>query len=139
MSSVKIILFNQKFADICPCKILSNWTLNYLKTIIFTITLKLPLNKDFWIEKMLLIIIKNKTRFKNHSVILKVEKILKGSLDSITSPSPSAKNQIMDGKVFLRCKGKTLLVIVNKLLKTKSLLTSPSNVLLYYLKKLSRP
>jgi hypothetical protein len=57
----------------------------------------------------------------------KVEKILKGSLDSI--PSPSVKIQIMDGKVCLRYKGKTLLGIVNKLLKTKSLLTSPSNVL----------
>ena len=37
----------------------------------------------------------------------KVEKILKGSLDSI--PSPSVKIQIMSGKVSLRCKGKTLL------------------------------
>ena len=64
----------------------------------------------------------------------KVEKILKGSLDSIPSPSPSVKIQIMFGKVCLRCKGKTLLGIVNKLLKTKSLLTSPSNVLPYYLK-----
>ena len=62
----------------------------------------------------------------------KVEKILKGSLDLI--PSPSMKIQIMGGKVCLRCKGKTLLGIVNKLLKTKSLLTSPSNVLPYYLK-----
>ena len=60
-----------------------------------------------------------------------VEKILKGSLDSIPSPSPSVKIQIMGGKVCLRCKGKTLLGVVNKLLKTKSLLTSPSNVLPY--------
>ena len=64
----------------------------------------------------------------------KVEKILKGSLDSIPSPSPSVKNQIMSRKVCLRCKVKTLLGIVNKLLKTKSLLTSPSNVLPYYVK-----
>ena len=35
----------------------------------------------------------------------KVEKILKGSLDSI--PSPSVKIQIMGGKVCLRCNGKT--------------------------------
>ena len=35
----------------------------------------------------------------------------------------------MGRKVCLRCKGKTLLGVVNKLLKTKSLLTSPSNVL----------
>ena len=63
----------------------------------------------------------------------KVENILKGSLDS-----PSVKIQIMRGKVYMRCKGKTLLSVVNKLidyfLKTKSLLASPSNVLPYYLK-----
>ena len=64
----------------------------------------------------------------------KVENILKGSLDPILLPSPSVKIQIMDGKVCLRCKGKTLLGIVNKLLKKKRLLTSPSNVLPYYLK-----
>ena len=57
----------------------------------------------------------------------KVEKILKGSLDSV-------EIQIIGGKVCLRCKGKTLLAVVNKLLKTESLLTSPSNVLPYYLK-----
>ena len=62
----------------------------------------------------------------------KAKKILKGSLDPI--PSPSVKIQITGGKFCLRCKGKTLLGIVNKLLKTKSLLTSPSNVLPYYLK-----
>ena len=39
----------------------------------------------------------------------KVEKILKGSLDSIPSPSLLVKIQIMGGKVCLRCKGKTLL------------------------------
>ena len=55
--------------------------------------------------------------------ILNVKKILKGSLDSIPSPSLSVKIQIMDGKVYLRCKGKILLGIVNKLLKTKSLFT----------------
>ena len=32
-----------------------------------------------------------------------VEKILKGSLDSILSPSPSVKIQIMGGKICLRC------------------------------------
>ena len=64
----------------------------------------------------------------------KVEKVLKGSLDLIPSPSPSVKIQIMSRKVCLRCKGKTLLGVVNKLLKTKSLLTSPSNVLHYNLK-----
>ena len=64
----------------------------------------------------------------------KVEKVLKGSLDSNPSPSTSVKIQIMGGKVCLRCKGKTLLGVVNKLLKAKRLLTSPSNVLPYYLK-----
>ena len=45
------------------------------------------------------------------------KKILKGSLDFIPSPSPSVKIQIMDEKVCLRFKAKTLLGIVNKLLK----------------------
>jgi hypothetical protein len=54
--------------------------------------------------------------------------ILKGSLDFITPPSPSVKIQV-DKKVCLRCKGKTLLGVVNELLKIKSLLTSPSNAL----------
>ena len=66
--------------------------------------------------------------------IVKVEKILKGSLDSISLPSTSVKIQIMGRKVCLRFKGKALLGVVNKLLKTKYLLTSPSNVLPYYLK-----
>ena len=61
-------------------------------------------------------------------ICFKVEKILKGSLDSIPSPSTSVKIQIMGRKVCLRCKGKTLLGIVNKLLEAKSLLTSPSYV-----------
>ena len=62
------------------------------------------------------------------SVPIKVEKILKGSLDLILSPSTSGRIQIMG----LSCKGRSLLVFVNKLLKTKSLLISPSNVLLSY-------
>ena len=33
-----------------------------------------------------------------------------------------------------RCKGKTLLGVVNKLLNTKSLLTMPNNIFPYYLK-----
>ena len=65
---------------------------------------------------------------------VKVEKIQEDSLDSIPSPSPSVKIQNMGGKVCLRCKGKTLLGDVNELLKTKSLLTSSSNVLSYYFK-----
>ena len=45
--------------------------------------------------------------------LCKVEKILKGSLDSIQSPS--MKIQIMSRKVCLMCIGKTLLGDVNKL------------------------
>ena len=51
--------------------------------------------------------------------LCKVEKILKCSLDLIQLPSPSMKIQIMSRKVCLWCEGKTLLGIVNKLLKTK--------------------
>ena len=51
-------------------------------------------------------------------IAFKVEKILKGNLDLIPSPSPSVKIQIMGGKVCWR-KGKTLQGVVNKLLKTK--------------------
>ena len=69
----------------------------------------------------------------------KVEKILKGSLDSIPSPTPSVRIQIMSGKVFLRCKGKTLMGIVNKLFVFKSLLTMSSNVLPYYLEQTFLP
>jgi hypothetical protein len=43
--------------------------------------------------------------------ITKVENILKGSLNTILSPSPSVNIQIMGAKVCLRCKGKTLLGI----------------------------
>ena len=46
----------------------------------------------------------------------KVEEILKGSLDSIPSPSPLVKIQIMGGKICLRWTGKTCWGIVNKLL-----------------------
>ena len=69
----------------------------------------------------------------------KVEKIFKGSLDSIPSPSPSVKIQIMGGKVCLRCKGKTLLGDVNKLFVFKSLLITPSNVLLLHLQQTFLP
>ena len=64
------------------------------------------------------------------TTLAKVEKILKDNLDLIPSPTPSVKIQIMGGKVCLRCEGKTLL----ELFVFKSLLTSPSNVLPYYLK-----
>ena len=54
----------------------------------------------------------------------KVKKILKGSLDLISSPSPSVKIQIMGRKVCLRHKGKPLMGIVNKIFIFKSLLTT---------------
>ena len=70
----------------------------------------------------------------------KLEKILEDSLDSIQSPSTSLKIQIIGGKVYLRCKGKTLLCIVNRLLKTKQkMLTSPSNNLSLHLKQTFLP
>ena len=56
---------------------------------------------------------------KKENDLNKVGKILKCSLDFIPSPSLLVKIQIMSGKVCLRCKGKILLGIVNKLLKTK--------------------
>ena len=71
--------------------------------------------------------------WSRHFFFHKVENILKDSLDTIPSPS-QLKVQIMGGKVCLMCKGKTLLGLVNKLLKTKSLMTSPSNVFPSYLK-----
>ena len=54
----------------------------------------------------------------------------------IPSPSTSVKIQIMDGKVCWRCKGKTLLGNVNKLLKTK---TMSKNVLPLHLKQTFPP
>ena len=43
------------------------------------------------------------------SLYTKVENILTGSLDSIPSPSSSVNIPIIARKVYLRCKGKTLL------------------------------
>jgi hypothetical protein len=57
----------------------------------------------------------------------KVENILKGSLDSIPSPSPLVEIQIMGRKVCLSCKGK------------HCLLTTPSNVLPLHLKQTFPP
>ena len=63
---------------------------------------------------------------------VKVEKIQEDSLDSIPSPSPSVKIQNMGGKVCLRCKGKTLLGVVNKFLKTKPQANFPSHILNFH-------
>ena len=49
----------------------------------------------------------------------KVEKILKGSLESITSFSPSVKIQIMGRKVYLRCKEKHCWALSTNLWKQK--------------------
>ena len=62
----------------------------------------------------------------------KVKQISEDGLHLIPSLSSSVKTQIMGGKDCLKCKGKTLLGVVNKLLKTKSLLTSPGKILPYY-------
>ena len=71
--------------------------------------------------------------------LFKVENILKVNLDSIPSPSPSVKIQNMGGKVCLRCKGETLQGVVNKHLKTKSVLTMPSNILPLHFKQIFPP
>ena len=70
--------------------------------------------------------------------VCNVEKILKGSLNLIPSSFPSSKIQIMGGKVCLRFKSKTLMGVVNKLLKIKSLLQCPAMFCLYTSSKLSR-
>ena len=91
------------------------------------------------ISKLARVVLGNRSGICINSIFFKLEKILKGSLDSIPSPSPSVKIQIMGAKVCLRYKGKTLLGIVNILLKTKSLFTSPSNVLPLHLKQTFPP
>ena len=55
------------------------------------------------------------------------------------SPSPSVKIQIIGGKIYLRCKGKTLLGDVNKLFVFKGLLTMPSNILPLHLNQTFTP
>ena len=76
---------------------------------------------------------------KNKNWLIQSRIFLKGSLDSLPSPSLSVKIQIMGGKVCLRCKGETLLGDVNKLFVFKSLLTTPSNVLPIHLKQTFPP
>ena len=63
----------------------------------------------------------------------KVEKILKGSLDFIQSPS--VKIQIIGGKVCLRYKGKTLLGHINTFFVSKNMLTMSNNILPLHLKQ----
>ena len=68
--------------------------------------------------------------FKN--IASKVDKILKGSLDLILSPSPSVKIQIMSGKICLRCTSKTLLGVVNKCFTLLPQVNFPTNILNFH-------
>ena len=58
-----------------------------------------------------LIVVRIHVIYDTYNYTIKVEKILKGSLNLIPSPIPSVKIQIIGGKVYL----KTLLADVNKL------------------------
>ena len=95
----------------------------YFSTLFTNTSLGLGLNffmhTVIMVFQAFLIIVRFTTYITNVSLILKVEKILKGSLESITSPSPSMKIQSMGRKVCLRCKGKTLLGVANKHMKIK--------------------
>ena len=71
-------------------------------------------------------------------LLAKVENFLNVSLDLISSPSLSAKVQIMGWKVSLRCKGKTLLGVVNNLLNTKVCWHHPAMFCFIPSSKLSR-
>ena len=62
-----------------------------------------------------------KVRKSSTLYIFKIKTILKVNMDSIPSPSPLVNIQIMDGKVWLRYKGKTLLGDVSKLFVFKLL------------------
>ena len=102
---------------------------------------------DFWCHEQVISLMNSQSKIPNlgwwrrdnFHYWFKVEKILKGSLNLIPSPSPSWKIQIMGGKVCLKCEGKTLLCVVNKLLKMKSLLRMPSNVLPLHLEQTFPP
>ena len=63
------------------------------------------------------------------ALIIKVEKILKGSLDSISSPS--VKIQIIGVTVCLRRKGNTLLGLVNKHFYSKVCWQQPTRFCLH--------
>ena len=65
-------------------------------------------------------IVHKNMKLRKVPTVSKVEEILEDCLDSILSPSPSVKIQIMGRKDCFRCKGKTLLGIVIKLLQNKT-------------------
>ena len=71
-------------------------------------------------------------RTRLNRFLFKVKKTYEDSLDSMPSPSPSNYGPE-------RCKGKTLLGVVNKLFVFNSLLTTPSNVLPLHLKQTFPP
>ena len=87
-SSIGLFRISENFSD------LSFWT-------------RLEVYFNFWDEPSLKVFVFCHVNYLNSNV--KVEKILKGSVNLIPSPSPSSKIQIMGGKVCLRCTGKTLL------------------------------
>ena len=62
----------------------------------------------------------------------KVENVLKGSLDSILSPSSLEKIQIMGRKVCWRCYGKTLLGVVFKSFALLPQVSFPANDLKFH-------
>ena len=68
----------------------------------------------------------------------KVKKILKDSMDSISSPSPSLKIQIMGGKVCLSCEKQNIAGCCQQTFEYKTFVTLPSNVLPLCFNKLSR-
>ena len=74
------------------------------------------ITKLFWRKLIFFDIIKTQDIPSQNA---KVEKNLKGTLNSIPTPSPSVQIQIVGGKVFLSCKGKRLLGVVKNLLKNK--------------------
>ena len=67
----------------------------------------------------------------------KVEKILKGSLDSIPSPSPSVKSQIMGGKFAWGVKAKHCCTLSTNFWKQKFCWHQPAMFCLYTSSKLS--
>ena len=77
------------------------------------------------------------TRTNRANLLVKVENILESSLDLILAPSHSVKIQIMCWTVCWKCKGKTLLSIVNKLWKQKVCWQNPAMLSLITSSKLS--
>ena len=84
-SSIGLFRISEKFSD------LSFWT-------------RLEVYFNFWDEPSLKVFVFCHVNYLNSNV--KVEKILKGSVNLIPSPSPSSKIQIMGRKICLMCKGK---------------------------------